>query len=332
VAQAGKRHPLFSVVVCTRNRGGNVVPTAKSVLASGHPSFELLVIDQSDDDSTHGALSPLLGGEQEDPRLRFFHLARPGKANALNAARRQARGRYLVLTDDDCECEPDWLLHIERAFERDPTLGCVFGEVLAAPHDPSLHYVSVNHIPATLTLRDVREWLKMPGMRNFGIGANMAVRTTALDEVGGWDPCVGPGSEFGSGDDHDLTVRLLLRGHGVCLCPEAQVIHYGLRRWEWCAADVERVGCGFGAVFAKYLRCGVVYRGSLRMLTFFVRRAAVRLFEPQKGLTFLRGWARGFVRGLSHPLDRRNHRYIGVADAESNRYGGNFARVIQRGG
>ncbi|MBV9852856.1 MAG: glycosyltransferase family 2 protein [Armatimonadetes bacterium] len=303
--------PLFSVVICTRNRGASVVPAARSVLATRHPSFELLVVDQSDDASTQEALAPLLSAGGRDPLLRFFHLSRPGKSNALNVALRHARGRFLALTDDDCECDSEWLRHVERAFERDLTLGCVFGEVRAAPHDSAIHSVSINHIPAPLTIRAVRDWLKMPGPRNFGIGAAMVLPAAALDAVGGWDPCIGPGTAFGSGDDHDLVVRLLLHGYGVHLCPEAQVVHHGLRPRQQGAAEVERIGRGFGACFAKYLRCRVVYYGSLRMLAFFLRRAAVRLFKSERGLSFVRGWACGFGRGLFHRLDHAHHLYVG---------------------
>ena len=318
---------MFSVVVCTRNRGDNAVAAARSILALRHLSFELLVMDQSDDEATRCAFAPLLTGEGREPRLRFFHLNRSGKSNALNAARRQARGRLLALTDDDCECAPDWLKHVEETFAQDPDLGCVFGEVLAGPHDPTLHYVSVNHIPAPLTIRTVHEWLRMPGPRHFGIGANMAVRADALDEVGGWDPCLGPGTQFGSGDDHDLAVRLLLRGYGVHFDPKIQVVHHGMRPWRGCAADVERVSSGFGAAFAKYLRCGVVYHGSLRMLVFFLRRAAIRLFKPEKGFAFIRGWTRGFRRGLFHGLDSETRLYIDAAEAGSQEKE-NFAPVI----
>lgn len=313
--------PLFSVVICTRNRAASVATAARSVLAVRHASLELLVMDQSDDGATRLALAPLLTGEKEDARLRVISLDRPGKSNALNAARRQARGQFLALTDDDCECAPDWLEAVKGAFTRDPDLGCVFGEVLAGPHDPADSYVPVNHISAPLTLRTVREWLRMPGPRHFGIGANMTVRADALEAVGGWDPCVGPGAEFGSGDDHDLAVRMLQRGYGVHLCPQARVVHHGARRRRGGAADMERVGRGFGAAFAKHLRCGVVYHGSLRMLAFFLRRAFARLFRPEKGFAFLRGWARGFRQGLFHGLAREKCLYIETASEPGRRKG-----------
>jgi len=327
----GNMEPLFSVVVCTRNRMGNVVPTAVSILATRSANLELIILDQSDDDATRLALDAFLEAAGGDTRLRYFRLSVPGKPNALNKARAVARGRYIVLTDDDCECAPDWLQNIQRAFEEHPEVACVFGEVEAAPHDPAIYYVLTNHIPAPHAIFTLREWIKMPDNRNAGIGANMAVRANALREVGGWDPCVGPGAKFGSGDDHDLTVRLLLRGYGVYFCPDARVVHYGFRALDRGSTDMERVGGGFGAAFAKYLRCGVLYHGSLRMFLFFLARALWRLFRPHKGLAFVRGWVRGFLGGLRHRVDRHSRCFESLEGAEAQRYGDNFGRVVLRG-
>ena len=157
----------------------------------------------------------------------------------------------------------------------------------------------------------------------------MAIRMDALNQVAGWDPCIGPGTEFGSGDDHDLAVRLLLEGYSVCLCPASRVTHYGMRHWKECAADVERISYGFGATFAKYLRCGVIYYGSLRMLTFFLKRVVARLFKPEKGFAFIRGWVRGFGHGLKHQLDHKSLLYRTGPSQDFWRVN-NSARVLPR--
>src|SRR5262249_48853989 len=150
------------------------------------------------------------------------------------------------------------------------------------------------------TIRKVREFLKMPGQREFGMGANMVVRADRLAEWNGWDPCIGPGSKFGSGDDHDLAIRALAAGCAIHFCPEARVIHYGFRRWESVPRDLQRIGFGFGATFAKELRCGTLYVGSLRMLGYFVGQALLRAARLQRprGLALPRGWLRGLLAGM----------------------------------
>ena len=200
----------------------------------------------------------------------------------------------------------------------------------AAEHDPAQFYVAVNRFDKARTLRRVTELGRGPETGDFGLGANMAVRRDAAASVGGWDPCIGPGTKFGSGDDHDLTARLLLKGYAVHFRPESEVVHFGFRRWADVGGDQERVGGGFGSAFVKYLRCGVVYPTPLRFFGRFAHRFLARLFLPDKGGRFLRGWLRGFLRALPHPVDKKARQFLPVNAGESRRYGGNFAPVVLR--
>src|SRR5262249_39605401 len=89
---------LVSVIVCTRNRGDNIVPTAKSILKDSYLNFELIIVDQSGDDLTEKALAPLCA---EDSRVRYVKTEPRGKSTALNFGAQTARGEYIALTDDD---------------------------------------------------------------------------------------------------------------------------------------------------------------------------------------------------------------------------------------
>ncbi|HZP80919.1 MAG TPA: glycosyltransferase family 2 protein [Chthonomonadaceae bacterium] len=321
--------PFLSAVVCTRNRKANVVHTARAVLAQDYPALELLVMDQSDDDATADALAEL---RAQDSRLRYFHLDLPGKPRALNRAWAEARGRYLLLTDDDCEPDPQWAQAMVEAFQADPRIGCVFGDVSAGPHDPEVGTVYANLIQTSHSLARVGEFWRMPGMRDFGLGANMAVRADVLALLGGWDPCIGPGAKFASGDDHDLTMRALLTGFAVYFCAEARVVHYGFRTWEQASRDLERMAFGQGAAMAKYLRCGVIYPGPLRVLrhnTWLCLGRIARWRRPF-GLAFTRHWLRGLLAGSRHPIDRRARSFRDVSRAESQAYGERFAQVALR--
>jgi len=75
-----------TVLVCTRGRPQSVLRTVRSLLE--HPgSFELLVMDQSDDAATEDLLASCAG----DPRLRYHRTPVRGKGASLNQGLRLAR-------------------------------------------------------------------------------------------------------------------------------------------------------------------------------------------------------------------------------------------------
>ena len=321
--------PSVSVIVCTRNRGDSALTAARAILASNYNDFELLIMDQSDDDATCDALEPLC---QQDARLRYFRLELPGKPGALNRARQEARGRFLALTDDDCIPDAQWISALLSAFESDPKIGVVFGDVRAAPHDSAIGYIPDNPITQAQIIHTAREFLYMPGMIHFGIGANMAVRAEAAEAVQGWDPCVGPGAKFGNADDHDMAIRLLMAGYALAFCPDAHTTHDGFRLWNESARDVQHTGFGFGAAFVKHLRCGKIYYGSLRMLRHFVRQIVRHALTGKRplGTAFPRGWFRGFAAALRHPVNKTNRTFVKMDAAESRKYGSEFAQLARR--
>ena len=302
--------PLVSVIVCTRNRPTSVARCARSVLSSDYTNFELLVVDQSDDSATASQLAPFMASSS---RVSLLPLIAKGKPAALNHALGHARGQYLALTDDDCEVARNWISALAAALEAHSDVGAVFGDVAAMPFDAQREHIPQRRIEMAKTIRHPNEFVVIPTRRdviwlNFGIGANMALRTQAMQQLGGWDRCIGPGAKFGSGDDHDLAFRLLCAGYGVHFCPQARVVHHGAlsragrKRWY------VRVGRGFGAAFAKYLRCALLYRGSWRalrihLLGFVLHSLQMRRTQPGSG-RFIRGWIAGFVAGLLQPLEK----------------------------
>jgi glycosyltransferase involved in cell wall biosynthesis len=299
----------------------------RSVLASRFRDLELILLDQSDDDSTWIALA---SESASDPRFCYQRLGTPGKPKALNRGRALARGKYLLLTDDDCEVLPDWIDKVIAEFDTDPALGCVFGRVDAGSYNPAEVYVPVCAIERTKTIHDLDELLTMPGWGNFGMGANMALRREVVDRLLGWDACIGPGAKFGSGDDHDMSVRVLRAGYAIRFSPAPRVIHYGFRRLSTTGGDQRRTWYGVGGVFAKHLRCGALYKGGLRGPVYQLRSCAVSVLRGRKpyGLSYVASWCRGLAAGLVHPVNRATSQF--VASGEDNRYGNRFAEVVLR--
>jgi len=321
--------PPVSVIVCTRNRSEGIVLATRSIQRCKFRDFELLIIDQSDDDETERALLPLCSADQ---RLRYLRMDVPGKPGALNRGFGLARGKYLLLTDDDCEVSEGWIDALLAAFEADPRVGCVYGEVTAGPFDPAQGYIPECRIEQAHTIYRLRDLLdtSTEHWSNFGIGASMALRADVVAEIGGCDPCIGPGAKFRTGDDIDIAVQVLRLGYAVHFLPAASVVHHGFRYWSSSKADVERSGFALGAIFMKHLRCGTFFRGTAVGVVGMVWTAAKRAVRGQRplGTAFPIGWASGAAAALAHRVDQRSNQFVTLGQDQARAFAHHVGKVV----
>jgi len=318
---------LVSVIICTRNRGENVVPTANAILRNDYPKFDLLIVDQSSDELTAKALAPLCA---KDPRIHYLKSPPAGKSAALNLGARAARGEYVALTDDDCEPDSGWLTALMAGFQLNPKIGCIFGDVLPGPHDPTKGYIPALRTVEPRFVYHLRDYIRIPERIHTGMGANMAVRAEALAKVQGFDPCLSAGGRFNGGEESDLAARMLLAGYIVFFSPEASVTHFGFRELHHLRDDFRRWSRPRGAAFAKHLRLGVLYRAPLTYLWFYVKdflRSVCRLRPPPQESCCIPAWFGGFFDGLFHPIDRQKRQFRPVASGTPAE---DFAQVTLR--
>jgi glycosyltransferase involved in cell wall biosynthesis len=172
----------MSVAIGTRNRGDTIVRDIRSILACHHRSWELCIVDQSDDELTAEALVPLL----EDRRIRYQRSRTVGIATARNLAVAEARSELIAYTDDDCEVAADWLQELEAAFAVDGRVGIVFGNVLAGPHDAAAGFVSAYVQKTPALARGLQDKNRVDGA-----AACMALRRSAWRALGGFDETLG---------------------------------------------------------------------------------------------------------------------------------------------
>lgn len=211
--------PLFTVVLCTRNRAA-LLPRALESLAAlevDPPTTELLIVDNGSTDATPTILSEFAA------RAPFFTLClreeRRGLSAARNRALREARGQLLFFTDDDQEVASNVLREharvaeahgaraqlgaIELRFEGDRPawlrgpLAEVLGETRARPEGPS----------------DLQLY-----------GGNMVLERSLLTELGGFREDLGKGT-IGYSEDTELTQRLRERGVPIVFAPTAVIYH-----------------------------------------------------------------------------------------------------------
>jgi glycosyltransferase involved in cell wall biosynthesis len=240
----------ISVVVATRNRAQSIAACVGSLATAALEdvgSWELIVVDNGSTDGTAALVADL--GRRHALSLRYILEERVGVSAARNAGIRAARYPIIAFTDDDCVLDASWLGGICRAFAADPTLGVVCGRVdLYDGRDAPI---------AIRPYADRQHVTSLAAIRARGLGCNMAIARTVIDDVGGFDESFGPGTWCSAAEDHELYYRALRANHKIVFDPEIRIRHaHGRRDPQVVDAIKRHYARGYGALLGKYIRRG----------------------------------------------------------------------------
>ncbi len=290
--------PLVTVAVCTRNRGASLAPTVETILANTEPTLELLVIDQSDDDTTEIAAKTAANG---DPRLRYMSTATRGIYRSRSLAVQEAAGTYVLFTDDDCTVPTDWASTMVRVLESHPKAGMAFCTVHAVEHDWKLGTVPAYDVAEDFVLERPYD-----RARRRGLGAGMAVVRERALEIGNFDAALNDYFAGFAGEETDLALRMLCSGYPVVETGQTSVLHDGYRTWEQVRAMDKRNWHGSGIISAKNIRGHGRKAVSMALYEGIVIGIINPIVDKFPGLPRgIRGslhfWT-GFVRGFGPPM------------------------------
>ena len=288
----------ISVIICTRNRGALIEATLQSILDGTRQPDELLVVDQSDGTDTRSAVEQFTARVKE---VCYLPTPTRGLSRARNVGLEQSRGELIVFTDDDVVVERDWLAEIAQEFDTYPRLAFLFGTVLPPDgHDWETEFVPYSRVS---TKRPVR-WFHREAFS--GMGANMSLRRTTFERVGGFDTALGAGTGV-AGEDFEYALRCLCHHPSLEMhtLDKARVIHHaGARSGEEYYMFVHQVnGTGMGQFLAHLVRGGRGPRYRFKVLQALVQplggflRALARGRKPS-GLRTYNYCLQGFARGL----------------------------------
>ncbi|MFC1407988.1 glycosyltransferase family 2 protein [Streptacidiphilus sp. N1-12] len=246
--------PAISVVVATRNRAGALRHCLDSLLRTGYPHLEVLVVDNAPADDSAEAL---VRGRYQG-RVRYLREPVAGLARAHNRALAEATGRIIAFTDDDTLVDPEWPAAIAEAFAASDRIGCVTGLILPAELETRGQADLQRHggydkgfTARAWSLADPPCDPLFPfNAGRFGSGANMAFRTALLRRIGGFDPATGTGTAARGGDDLLGFFRTLVAGATLAYQPDAIVWHRPSRSRGALPAQAFGYGAGFGAFLA----------------------------------------------------------------------------------
>lgn len=247
--------PKISVVICTRDRHDLIGQAVESVMACEYPRFDVHVMDQSTTDETKQIVEALAVRPGNRCVVVYHHLAKAGLSRAYNAGAQVSEGELIAYTDDDVIVPADWLVQIAKSFEGDPGAGLLYGQV-CVPKSLEEEERKGLIVPSLTWEKRERLSLRDHNYKVWGMGANMAIRRTLLDRVGGFDEALGGGGPLRSSQDYDFAYRTYRFGMAVVLEPAVKVDHYGTRTQDQWPLTLKNYGIGDGAFYSKHVRCG----------------------------------------------------------------------------
>ncbi len=308
-----------SVLICTRDRPDTVGQAVESVALCDYPEFDIHVMDQSTTTATRDIVDQLADRFAAKCPIVYHHLDRAGLSRAYNTGMRVSDGPIIACTDDDVIVPTDWLTCIVEAFDDDPEVGLLYGQVLVPESLKELAGTDTV-VPALTRESTVQMHQRHRNFRVWGMGADMAMRRSMLEDVSGFDEALGGGAPLRSSQDFDFAFRVYRAGYAVRLDHRVKVDHYGSRTAEQWPGTLRNYGIGDGAFYSKHIRCGDTL--ALRLLVWqfgWVSRSwvarCVRERRPMAPDDYGRNLMTGIRMGARFDVDKERRLYIETAKA-----------------
>ncbi len=225
-----------SFIVATAGRTGELYRLLDSLAAQTHQDIEVVVVDQNPDDRLG-----CIGGPGA-PQLKVTRLrCPPGLSSARNLGLRVASGDLIGFPDDDCRYPPTLIQQIVDLLARHPEWDGV-----TVPARDELGR------PASGRWHTDSGWVTRANVWFRCVSFGMFLRAPLLRAVGPFDPYLGLGSSWGSGEELDFLLRALEAGARVWYEPRLHVLHPRRELGSRPPRQAYGYGRGIGRVLRKH--------------------------------------------------------------------------------
>jgi GT2 family glycosyltransferase len=244
----------ISLVIATRNRAQQLSRCLSYITAMNTAArWELIVVDNGSTDCTPEVLRRFERSVSFPVTVVTEPV--PGLGRAHNRGWRTAKGEIVAFTDDDCYVLADFLQEVLKVFT-DRNIGYCGGRILL--HD-------TDDYPITIKESTDPEVFPPFSYFSFGAihGANMMFRRRTLEDIGGFDASLGPGTSFNC-EDIDACSRAAFAGWWGAYAPGPTVLHAHGRKARDVPALCRGYAIGRGAHAAKFILRGDTRRCHLR--------------------------------------------------------------------
>ena len=278
----------FSFVIATLDDDGDLGPCLQSMAELLPPQdeggFEVIVVDQNQDDRLLGVLAPFT------ERLSLRHVRVPfrGASRARNLGAREARGAWVGFPDDDCRLLPEVLQQVAQ-IAADPAVKVVTGQTVDESGHPNL-------LRWGLQQRVLTRW----NMFSCLTEATLFVDRTLFLAVGGFDEALGPGAPYPAAEGVELMQRLLTHPQsGLAVYnPRVQMQHPSkIPPWnEWAVSRFYSSAVGDGAVVAKHRSANFLWWAARTLVSALLQALFHRGPRGRAFFKRIQGLLAGYVR------------------------------------
>ena len=243
-----------TVLICSYNRAALLRETLDSLRGiRSARRWDVIVVDNNSSDDTRQVVTEM--ASLFPVPLEYVFEGRQGKSYALNTGIERARGEVLVFTDDDVRVVPRWLDEACAALDIDPGIDYTGGPVrpLWDATPPAWLDQTRSDLWGTLAILDYGDAPFIFEARwRVPVGANMAVRRTLFERLGGFHPSLGRrGRSLLGQEQAEFFARGRAAGVRGIYVPQMEVFHhvpasrltkrYFRRWWFWKGVSRARV-------------------------------------------------------------------------------------------
>ena len=211
--------PLVSIVILNTNGRREIEACLDSIARNTPESHEVIVLDNGSTDGSTGYLRTRIDVTLIESPVNMG--VAPGRARAMA----HARGKHIVLLDNDTVVTEDWITKFLAHIDLDPKIGVI---------GPRSNYVSGMQVVPGAKYGSIaeleefaREWCaqqsNQPTVTLRLVGFCMFVRREVIDKIGSIDASFG---KFGFEDD-DYTIRANIAGFKTIIANNVFVHHTG---------------------------------------------------------------------------------------------------------
>jgi glucosyl-dolichyl phosphate glucuronosyltransferase len=215
----------ISVVLCTYNNAESLKETLKDIRRNvcDSANVELLVVDNNSTDHSKQVITEQL--EAFPFPAEYLFEPTQGLSHARNTGLNNARGEYILFTDDDAAIPTNWVAEYLKVIKQEQP-DCLFSKIAILWDKPKPEWFINAYLPYFVHLDYGERSLTISDKEHEFFGKNFCVRTLLLKKMGGFNPKLGRcGTKLVAGEETAIYKYLISARKKVIYFPDAQVGH-----------------------------------------------------------------------------------------------------------